>query len=86
MHISPGIYFMTEGNSGKPQLGDHLMAVLLAVDSDGYLFRHMRSVGSQTHNIREKMCGRGPAVDRKYRRNIIICHFFICEMIFHLDI
>ena len=31
VHRSPGIYFKTEENPGKPQLGDHLSRLITAV-------------------------------------------------------
>ena len=49
VHKYPGIYFITEENPSKPQLGDRLMKdVRPVIASNGVPFLQMRSVGSQS--------------------------------------
>ena len=55
VHISPGIYLMTEENPIKPQLGDHLMkAVRPVIASNGVPYLQIWSVGLHSMSEREK--------------------------------
>ena len=67
---SSGIYLTAEENSGKPQLGDHLMkAVHPVIASNGVPYLQMRLIGSQHVKKGE---GKLDRVGDSYIKNLLL--------------
>ena len=62
VHRYPGIYLTAEENSGKPQLGDHLMKALpLAIASNGVPYYEMKRIAQHIRKGKGKKEGKDRA-------------------------